>query len=356
MNLIIQTCVPSYRLNVYKYIIDKNKDVEIISGEEFYSSTIKSDKRTPNVLWVKNLFFLKRKFLFQQLPWKKIYNAKSIIIEFNLRNVSFILVFLIRLFSNREIFLWGHAWSRSGENSKSEYFRSFFKKHSSGFIAYTEKQKLELEKQFPEKVIYAANNSIYYKHEMCPIIEEKNNVTNFIYVGRLVKDKKIMFLIEAFKKAIKFLPLETKLIIVGSGDELENIKNFINKNQLKESVYLLGHISDKNQLKELYSKSIASVSPGYVGLSLTQSLGFGVPMIISKDEPHSPELEAAELEINSQYFKTDNLNSLKDTLIQFSKEKEKWLVKRNQISLDCKSKYSIEKMADPFLTIFNKYE
>ena len=356
MNLIIQTCVPSYRLNLYKYITDKNHEVEIISGEEFYSATIKSDKRTPKVLWVKNFFFLNRKFLFQKLPWRKVYNAKSVIIEFNLRNVSFILVFLIRLISRKKIFLWGHAWSRSGKNSKSEIIRLLFKKSSNGYIAYTEQQQKELEVQLPKKSIYSANNSIYFVNEISPSYLEESKITDFIYVGRLVKDKKILFLIEAFKKAVNFLPIETKLMIVGSGDELGKIKKHLTKNKLINRVILLGHVSNINTLKILYSKSIASVSPGYVGLSITQSLGFGVPMIISKNEPHSPELEAAQLGFNSSYFETDDTDSLVEVLVQFNKEKEKWISKRNEISLQCKSQYSVEKMAEPFLKIFNAHE
>tara|TARA_B110000908_G_C10207903_1_gene428671 strand:+ start:475 stop:1536 length:1062 start_codon:yes stop_codon:yes gene_type:complete len=353
MNLIIQTCVPSYRLNVFKHITNQNKTVKIVSGDEFYSSTIKSDKMTPNVLWVKNYFFFRRKFLYQKLPWKKIIDAKSVVIEFNLRNISFYIVFFTRIILQKEVFLWGHAWSRSGKNSKAEFLRFLFKKFCDGYIAYTEQQKKELEKQLPKKNVYSASNSIYFRDEMSPIHLENDKITNFIYVGRLVKEKKILFLIEAFKKAISFLPFDSKLIIVGSGDELEKIKNYLSRNKLTNRVVLLGHISNIDKLKKLYSESIASVSPGYVGLSITQSLGFGVPMIISKSEPHSPELEAAQLGFNSDYFETDNIDSMVDVLVQFNKEKEKWILKRNKISLQCKSQYSVEKMAEPFLNFFN---
>ena len=183
MSLIIQTSVPSYRLNVYKEITQNLPNVNIISGKTYYSDTIKSDKNTPNVIWVKNVFLLKRKFLYQQLPWIKVFKSNSVIIEFNLHNISFHLVILIRLLLNKKTHLWGHAWSRAGKNSKSEYLRLMYKKICSGYIAYTQTQRKELQKQIPDMEVYGANNSIYFKHDMVPIKKPKDKVTNFIYVG-----------------------------------------------------------------------------------------------------------------------------------------------------------------------------
>lgn len=351
MNIIIQTSVPSYRLNFYKHLVNNCKQLKIISGDEFYTPTVKSDKNTPNVIWIKNLFFFKRKFLYQKLPWQKILKADNVVVEFNLRNISFYIVFFLRLIMLKNCYLWGHAWSRKGEKSNSEIVRFLFKKFSSGYITYTQKQKYELQKQLKNKNIFAACNSIYYSNEMTPIIAEFKNITNFIYVGRLVKEKKVFILLKAFHKIIDDLPENVRLVIVGDGVEYKMLNDYVKKNNLSNRILILGEISDYEKLKELYSTSIASVSPGYVGLSITQSLGFGVPMIISKKEPHSPEIEAVT-EHNSIFFETDNILDLGDKLISFVINKEEWLLKRELISEDCKQKYSIEKMTSPFIKIF----
>jgi hypothetical protein len=55
-----------------------------------------------------------------------------------------------------------------------------------------------------------------------------------------------------------------------------------------------GVIQDVAALAALYARAHCSVSPGFVGLALTQSLGFGVPMVIADGEPHSPEVEMAQ--------------------------------------------------------------
>ncbi|MDH8179555.1 glycosyl transferase, partial [Klebsiella pneumoniae] len=70
-------------------------------------------------------------------------------------------------------------------------------------------------------------------------------------------------------------------------------------------------------LKEIYSKSFVSISPGYVGLSITQSLSFGVPMLVSKDENHSPELEALQTGLNGGFFNTNDPQSLADEILKY---------------------------------------
>jgi len=352
MNIIIQTCVPSYRLRFYQYLAKNTDDFNIYAGKEFYTNTVKSDINTPNVKWLKNLFLFNRKILFQNIPLLPLIKANNVVIEFNLRNISFYYVFLVRKIFRKKIYLWGHAWSRKGQKSRSEYLRYFFKRYSTGFIGYTNNQKKQLENQLSQKEISAACNSIFYKNELYPIIKDSNEITNFIYVGRLVSEKKIFTLVKAFKTIIEKLSEECKLVIVGDGDEYLGIEKYIEKNNLTNKILLLGHISDYDKLKDLYSNAIASISPGYVGLSITQSLGFGVPMIISKNENHSPEIEAASND-NSLFFETDNIASLSDTLLKIEKNKEEWIIKRKEISLFCRDNYSIEKMANPFIKIFN---
>ena len=106
-----------------------------------------------------------------------------------------------------------------------------------------------------------------------------------------------------------------------------------------------GHISDHDSLRALYGSAIASVSPGYVGLSLTQSLSFGVPMIISRNEPHAPEIEAAFEDVNCLYFETDNIDDLVDKIVDVYNKKHVWWERGESIKSLCQTTYSVERMA-----------
>jgi glycosyltransferase involved in cell wall biosynthesis len=112
---------------------------------------------------------------------------------------------------------------------------------------------------------------------------------------------------------------------------------------------MLGPISDYEKLRALYGRSIATLSPGYVGLSITQSLGFGVPMIYSKDEPHSVEIISAREGWNSLTFQTDSSDDFCNTMLKITRERESWIDRAEEISTDCRQKFSIETMAREFV-------
>ena len=351
--ILLGTCIPDYRLKFFNCININTSNLLVVSGRSYHAKTVKYKKPFTGVYEVKNLFFFNRHLLIQILPFKKFFSATTVIMEFNLKNLSFYLVFFMRLIFNKPTFLWGHAWSKKGKGSKSEFIRLFFKKRCSGYIAYTDSQKKELEAQVPNQKIFAACNAIYDANEMTPKIIESQHINKFIYVGRLVSSKKPILLLRAFHTSIKNLPKDIELIIVGEGNEYKRLDNYILDNKLTGRVKLLGHVSNYNTLRDVYSKSIASLSPGAAGLSITQSLGFGVPIIISKNEAHGPEIEASRSNINSEFFETDNINDLSSKIISFTKNKMFWIGNRESISEFCRENYSIERMAAPFLKVFN---
>ena len=102
---------------------------------------------------------------------------------------------------------------------------------------------------------------------------------------------------------------------------------------------------------QYYKHALFSVSPGYVGLSITQSFGFGVPMLISEKEHHSPEIDAARLGFNSKFFITDNIDDLAFNILDFYTHKKDWIKERKLINEECKDLYSIESMTKTFLNI-----
>ncbi len=348
--VLLQTVATDYRKKLFDTLESNLKDDFILyAGENYFEESVKTDNTISYLYKINNFYFLNRKFLFQFGMWKEALKAESLIVEMNPRILSNWLLLLIRKVSGKKTILWGHAWPRNGKNSRSDKIRQWMRQLGDAIITYTKTQSIELQKKMPHKKIVFAPNSLYYKNEM--FVRSESDVTNIIYVGRLTALKKPKLLVEAYAKIVDQLPKDTNLIIVGDGEEVEGLNHLVQKLKLKNRVKLLGHIGDYNKLEELYSKSLFSVSPGYVGLSITQSFGFGVPMLISKDENHSPEIEAVIEGENSLFFKTDNIDSLSKEILYFYNEKEKWLNKRKSICEYCKTNYSIEAMAQTFLDL-----
>jgi len=348
--ILTQVCIADYRDKFIKLILESD-NVCIQVGERYFEKTIKiSDfvKEQSNVKLINNKFYFDNKACWQSLEWNKICSAKYVVGELNPRILSTWCLLILRIILRKKTYLWGHAWSRSGYTSKTEPLRHLMRKLSNGLLFYTENQKKEFLNKYPNfnKKLCVAPNSVFLEKEMKAIQLGKN----FIYVGRLVKDKKVDILIKGFIKYAEKNE-DSILHIVGSGDQFDTLRELANNSVYHNRIIFHGHISDIDQLKKIYTNCAASVSPGYVGLSITQSLSFGVPMIISREEPHSPEIEAMIEGFNGSFFDTDDINSLALQMkywVNHVKDSENL---SESIVEDCKKRYSVEKMVAGFLEL-----
>lgn len=348
--IIIHTVTPDYRAVFFKNICNSLQDrFELYSGDFYFEPTVISHKMIKRKR-VKNIFLFNRKLLFQKGIWHLVFKNDVIVLELNPRIISNWIFLFVRWVFNKETYSWGHAWGRKGINSRTDFLRNFMRKLSDGVIVYTNKQKAELQNKMPQKKIISAPNSLFSRSEMI-LSEDEGIRADIISVCRLVPAKKILFLVKSFMKGIEKLPINTNLIIVGDGDEKEKIEKFVIDNRLTNRVKLLGHISDYNQLKDLYSKAYFSVSSGYIGLSVTQSFGFGVPMLVSKDENHSPEIEAVIAGKNAIFFNTDDEEDFIRKTVKVFEECNYWNKERKNILELCKENYSSEAMAKVFIDL-----
>ena len=97
------------------------------------------------------------------------------------------------------------------------------------------------------------------------------------------------------------------------------------------------------------ARNPSSVSPGAVGLSIVQSTAFGVPMIVARDEPHGPEIEAAREGENSVLVESDSPAALAGALREMAAQRDRWSARRGEIAADCAARYSAEAMAERML-------
>jgi glycosyltransferase involved in cell wall biosynthesis len=145
-----------------------------------------------------------------------------------------------------------------------------------------------------------------------PVEATHDEVDSILYVGRLVEKKKVRLLLEGYIRAQKdsLLAENIRLVFVGAGTERQHLEARAEEAGVAHKVQFTGHVSDIAKLRDYYRRAICSVSPGYVGLSATQSFSFGVPMLIARDEFHSPEIEACKEGFNAGFFESDDVNAL----------------------------------------------
>jgi glycosyltransferase involved in cell wall biosynthesis len=345
MLTLAQTAIGDYRQEVLELIQSRLNDrFVVLCGKEYFDkTTITKVRLGSNLSFVNNFFFLNRRLLWQSGVFFPAIRSHGLILEFNPRILSNWIILILRRLLSRSTVLWGHAWGREGAISRTAWLRRLMRSLCSTLLVYTEQQKLEIiaEGKFHGNVV-AAPNAIYREAQMQPAIGELYD--SFIYVGRLVPSKFPDRIIPALVQANLFVS-GARLIFVGEGPMKAELIEQADAYGVSEFVSFHGHVSDPIVLRQLYAKSVFSLSPGYVGLSITQSLGFGVPMIISRNEPHAPEIEAASEGVNSMYFQSDEPLSFSEILSTAWRDRSEWAKKRELISKICRENYSAEQMA-----------
>lgn len=100
-------------------------------------------------------------------------------------------------------------------------------------------------------------------------LNSNQNGEYYLYVGRLVKYKKVDLLIDTFND------LNLPLVIVGTGPEEKKLKR-----KAKNNIKFLGQIPD-SELDKIYSKAKAFLMPQFedFGITAVEAQSYGVPVI-----------------------------------------------------------------------------
>lgn len=341
-----QTAIGDYRqsfLDLFAFSLEGK--LRVCCGSDYFYPSLRTGVRPAAYLEIiSNIYLLQRRLLLQPKVIVPAVRASVSILELNPRILSNWVILLLRRLLRRRTILWGHAWPREGQMSRTDAVRNLMRKLADVIVVYTDSQREELAMRMPGKKIVAAPNALYEAAYMRVLAGQASRM-NFTYVGRLVREKKVDLLLEAFAGATDRLPPETKLLIVGDGPERSHLVERAHHLGIEGRVEFAGHVADKDVLAAVYATTLASVSPGYVGLSITQSLGFGVPMIIADKEPHAPEIEAARPGFNSAFFEAGDAAALGVAMVEMAANRDSWINRVTDISSACKESYSAEAMA-----------
>lgn len=340
----LQTIVPDYRRDIFREVHDRHPDFVLIAGHEYFTPALRPVSGEKFMRPCKNIFLLKKRLLIQVFNYWPVLKADSVVVEFNPRVITNWLVLLARRLLGKPTVLWGHAWSRSGRNSKSEFVRRGMKRLASTILTYTQTEQREVCEDMPNKHVVSAPNAIYNASEM-QYSGSTETRKSFLYVGRLIPAKKVDVLLRGYS-AYRAQGGSAKLRVVGGGPELDRLKALANELAIVDGLYFEGHVSDQDQLRNWYRQAIATISPGYVGLSLLQSLSFGLPMIVSRDEPHAPEIEAAVEGFTVRFFDTGKPHDLATAMAEIEANLPELHQKAFNMVEFCRTRYSVEAMAE----------
>ena len=223
---------------------------------------------------------------------------------------------------------------------KLNFFRKFLWKISSNSLHFVTCPSKELLEKLKKKNIFSDNKLFFLQDAIVDIKEfiekKKDNKFGkdfdteqkyFLSIGRFSKQKNFKYLINEFKifknenKNSKI-----KLLIIGDGEEKNNISNLIKLNNLSQDVYLLNRT---NNVYKYMKKSEAFILP-----SLWEEVGFVIveaaisnTFIISSDCPNGPT-EFLDNGNAGLLFKSNRTGELSKNLKLFIDDKINFMKKR----------------------------
>jgi glycosyltransferase involved in cell wall biosynthesis len=343
---LLQTTLPAYRDAFIRRLLAESPSSVVWAGHEYFDpSTRLSSFGASCSRRLKNRFLLDRRLEWQQGAFAAALAPSVVVLELNPRILSNWPILVCRRILGRRTVVWGHAWPRRGANSKSFLVRIPLLHLADGVLVYTEADRAQLESRVRTPVFVAPNAVV--SSSQWPSTFDGNPI-NAVQVGRLVPSKKPHLTLEAWLSICSELEDSARLIFVGDGPDRESLERIAARHKFRDRVKFMGAVNDRAILSDVYASALVSISAGYAGLSLTDSLGYGVPMIIADKEPHAPEIVLAS-KSNSRFFEAGSASSLARELLQVFTNRESWVAKRPALAAEVRATYSIEAMVEGFL-------
>jgi glycosyltransferase involved in cell wall biosynthesis len=209
----------------------------------------------------------------------------AVIYMFDVAWLSTALAFLLTPRKAKRI-TWGFWLTKSETANK---IRTWFARRADENVFYSTSAAKDFRSLgIPARKLWVARNSVRVELDARPPQDHRKNV---LFLGSFNDRKRNDVAVKAFDNICDKLPSDIRFVLVGDGPAKTNVMALAKS--LKNSGRFLfkdGTI-DANEIQELYSNAIVSVSFGQAGLSVLQSLGYGVPFVSSRGAISGGEIE-----------------------------------------------------------------
>ena len=171
------------------------------------------------------------------------------------------------------------------EHKEWDRVRNFFYSKGDALAFYTDYPIAKYEALgIPREKMFVAPNTV----AVAPV-KEKVEKNTLMVIGTLYREKGIQSLLDVYKelRPTSNLPL---LNIIGKGPDYDIINQWIQANDMQDLIVLRGAIYDINEKAKYFARALACVSPKQAGLTVLESMGYGVPFISTKNAITGGEL------------------------------------------------------------------
>ncbi|MFC1542943.1 glycosyltransferase family 4 protein [Candidatus Neomarinimicrobiota bacterium] len=235
-----------------------------------------------------------------------------IIHEFSLSILNTYLMPLVARLIGSRLIWWSHGYNRvdkQRERALITRLRVWLHRTASACIVYSEGGKAFLiERGMPDEKVFVAWNAIdthsldlaRKKLELSAGADNLSSAApgelDFVFLGRMVPDKRPLVAAEAFRKCVLEHHLEhVRLHFIGTGTEEKRVRDLCKELEGSGRIFFHDEVTDEQQLAAILSTCSIMMNPGYLGLNVVHALAFNLPIIAPVDGAagihHSPEYE-----------------------------------------------------------------
>lgn len=333
--------VPAYRSECIEALKQEDPAVDIFCSASHLDPTVKTGIDTKHYTEVRMTRVAGRFFL-QTGHLRDAIGVDDLIVDMNPRSITaWVLLLIRRPFPRKRTLVWGHLHPQKGPLATTKGLRTLMRRLSQGTITYTYGNLQDARSELPNQPVWVAPNSLYRPSQLQRAVDTSRERNSLLYVGRFSAQKKVHLAIQAFVHS-KLAKEGAELVLIGDGPERQLLEAMVKDQNHLGSVKFAGWREDFDELKEFYSTAFVALSPGFAGLGLTQALGFGVPMILARQEPHSPEIELAHAH-PTYWFDSDNVGDLAEQMILAWRNRSQTPMKT--LSQAVQETYSTDQMA-----------
>ncbi len=352
--IIYQPALISYRIAFFEQLCKVlGGNLEVYAGIQSRENSVKTTDTSASWLRVvDNKWFLGNRLLFQQGGMRDAVFCEILVLTLNPRFIHNWLLLLARRILGKPTIIWGHLFSRAGERSWTNTVRNIQIQMGDALLVYTKAESEFFKKGSITRACMALGNSCVRRSDCMPALKECGPIPRgVLYVGRLDKSKKVNVLCEAFS-LIAERESDVKLVIVGDGEEREMLQKMYQKYVNSGRMVFMGWVWEHAKLRSCYINALITVSPGYGGLNIIQSLALGVPIAVPHGEQHAPEIEACIDGFNCVWFEKDDATSLARVMVDVQRDAASWYSRRRELSDWARDRYTIEGMVEQFSNMF----
>ncbi len=301
--LVLQRVLPHYRTGIFMRLKERFPGLTVAYGEPRKNEPLKNDSsRLPDFFRkLRNIYPAGSPNIFATDCSRLIIKLRpdAVVSVFNTGNLNLYKMLILRKLLGFRLILWSFGYDPARgfdpANSLSDRIRLRLSKSADAVIFYWDKGREVVENitgSLPH--FFVAPNTLdtsrleALRMEFDAIgrdnLKKELNVIqqhHFIFAGRLISDKQVDHLIEAFVSLSKRFE-NCRLTIIGDGPEREKLERI--SESAGGNVIFAGEITDDREVGKWLYISNALVMPGRLGLSVVHSFCFGTPVISQKKD------------------------------------------------------------------------